>query len=366
MIIYWVTSSLSAFLAWTLRVRDSENLDLRRLAVYIPILPYLLVAMLRSAVGKDTVGEFATYPRIHRLAEAGYDYQSAFDIIAVEPTYYLLNQAIVALGLDIAVLYAVMSAIFLLFLYRFFLDVSANIPLSLLLLMASDLFLFSLSGIRQAAACGIAFYALKFAYARKPIAFLAWIVIAASFHFTAIVFAIFYALARRRVSAVVATVLVAIVAGLYITPGLVRRFNAIYYGTFYFGSKWDIANFNLIPFAITAVVVGAVWLRSRQIFSENPGLVLYANIMVANLFLMAISPLLITPIRLYYLLIPAAFVLIPAVIKSMPSELRVARAVVSVAFIVLMSLQMVYELAIDNDAYGTWEYHSFFEEWISG
>ena len=361
MIVYAIAAALSVLLAIALNVRTSDEINLKRLAVYMPLIPYLAVAILRSGVGKDTAGEWSTYPRVYKLVETGYSYRGVYDIVPIEPLYYWLNRAAVALAADIAFIYATMSAVFLIFMYRFILDKSANIPLSLLLLFASDLFMFSLSGIRQAAACGIAFFALKYAHQRRPWAYFLWIAVAAGFHFTALIFALFYFVNRRRLTVIGAAVLTIMIATLYLTPGLVRRFGAIYYGAFYFGSKWDYSNFNLIPALSAGIMMATALIRSKQILERDRSMQIYTNVMVANFVLMAISPLLITPIRLYFLLIPAAFALAPAIVASIPRKHGAIRLFTATGLVGVTSLQLVYELSIGNDAYSTWNY-----EWIFG
>jgi hypothetical protein len=361
MMVYAIAAILSVILAAVLNVRSCGDINFRRATTYAPLLPFLLVAVLRSAVGKDTVGEWSTYTRVFGMVQAGYSYHDVFSVVRVEPLYYALNWVTVAAGADVDVIYAVMSAIFLIFMYRFILERSVNIPLSLFLLFASDLYVFSLSGIRQAAACGIAFFALRYAQERRPFVYFAWIAVAIGLHFTALLFVLFYFVARRRVSAVGATLLVLVGAVSMLSPDTVRRFSAIYYGAVYFGSKWDYSNFNLIPALVAAVIVLAALARSREIMARDASMQLYFNIMVANLFLMAISSLLITPIRLYFLLIPAAFVLVPATVASIPRTRGPVRLLLATALIGVISLQMVYELAIGNDAYGTWNY-----EWVFG
>lgn len=356
MIVYVVAAGLSAFLAVILKVRSATGVDFRRVATYVPLLPYLLVAVLRSDVGRDTVGESSTYPRVFALVQSGYSYEEIFRSTHIEPIYYLLNWFAVAAGAELFAVYAVMSAIFLIFMYRFILERSSNIPLSLLLLFASDLYMFALSGIRQAAACGIAFYALKYAHERRARRYFTWIAVAVGFHFTALIFIIFYFVARRRLSLTTVTLLLGSGVALMLAPDAVRRFSGIYYGIAYFGSKWDYSNFNLIPAVAAAIVVSAAVARSRQLIDRDPAMQLYLNIMVLNLFLMAISSLLITPVRLYFLLIPAAFVLIPATIDTVPRSRGPIRLIFGCALIAAVSLQLLYELSIDNDAYGTWDY----------
>ncbi|MCV7359271.1 EpsG family protein [Mycolicibacterium fluoranthenivorans] len=363
MIVYGVAALLSMILASALNVRSWDQIDVRRPLVYIPLLPFLAVAVLRSGVGKDTVGEWSTYPRIFEFVESGHSYSDVFSVIRIEPLYYALNWAVTWCGGDAFVIYAIMSAIFLIFMYRFIIEKSTNVPLSLLLLFASDLYMFALTGIRQAAACGIAFYALKYAQSRQPSKYFAWIAVATGFHFTALVFVLLYFFTRRRVTPAGVTILILTGIALALSPGIVREFNSIYYGAVYFGSKWDYSNFNLVPTLITTFVALAALIQSRKIVDRDPSMQLFINITLVNCFLMAISSLLITPIRLYYLFIPAAFVLVPAILESIPygRQRELVRPAVGAILIAILSLQMVYEVSISNDAYGTWSY-----QWVFG
>lgn len=359
MTIYILMALMSALLAYTLNVRSAAHVDFKRMATYLPLMPYLVIAISRFEVGKDTVGELSTYPRVFRLVQSQYSYTEFFQIQPIEPLYYAANWLAFNLGLEISAVYVLMSTIFLGFMYIFIIERSSNIPLSLLLLFASDLYLFGLSGIRQAAACGIAFYATRYAIQRRPIPYLAWIAVATGFHFTAILFVPIYLIANRRITAPAATVVAITAAGLTLVPDQVRRLMGAYYGATYFGGKWDYANFNLAP-AITMAVIALAILACFK-FIHDPSMNIFINICIANLFLMSISSLLITPIRLYYLLIPATFVLVPAIITSIPARLGAVRLLTSTLLIGALSLQLVYEMSMGNDAYGTWQYKSIFD-----
>lgn len=365
MMVYGIATALSVLLAMALNIRSSYDIDLKRVATYIPLAPFLLVAVLREGVGRDTIGESSTYPRVFAFVESGYGYADVFRATNVEPFYYFLNWLAVEFGFGLGAIYAVMSTIFLIFMYRFIVERSVNIPLSLLLLFASDIFLFALSGIRQAAACAIAFFALRWAVDRRPWMYFMWIAVAAGFHYTALAFVAFYFVAGRRLTSVGWAVLGCLAAAATLMPDIVRRISSVYYGSIYFGSKWDFSNFNLVPAISAAVIVIVALVYSERVSDSDRSMLLYINIMIANLFLMVISASLITPIRLYFLLIPAAFVLVPAIIAAIPPARSVERFFVAFTLIAVVSLQLAYEIYLGNDAYGVWTYNWIFgDSWI--
>lgn len=360
MIIYVVAAAAGAILAVFLGVTRSSRVNVHNPVSYVPILPLLGVAVLRTGVGKDTVGVWSTYPLTFELASKGYDYSAASRLVSVEPGYFWINQVAVALHLDVSWIYVLMSVIFLGLIYRFILEYSENIPLSIIILVASDLYLFALSGIRQGAATAIVFYALRFAERRKFLPFVALIVMASLLHFVSIFFVLAYFFVKRRATATVVGLLLGLGALLGLLPSIARSIIGIFYGSAYFGSKWDYSNFNLVPTLICGVIVLFALSRQTAIVSAHPAMQIHVNLMLFNLFLMLISATLITPIRLYFFLIPSSFVLIPAIANAARDRSGFTKMGVSLLLTLVISGQLVYELVSGNDAYGTWQYQSIF------
>lgn len=361
MIVYAAAAVLSAALAYLLGIREAQTVNVRSFRTYVPLLPYLLVAMLRDGVGKDTVGEWSTYPRAHALIADGSSFVELNRQLRIEPGYYVLDQVVVGVGGGPELVYALASAIFLGFTYRFIIEQSPKIPLSLILLFLSDIFMFSLSGIRQAVATAIAFYALKYVTRRQVLPFLAYMALAASFHVSVLIFLPLYLLGSRRIRIRWVAALAVISLVLNAVPAIARSAVGLVYGDAYFGSKWDYANFNLVPAVATAIIAITALAYRRRASEQHPSADLYLVIMVTNAFLMSISATLITPIRFYFLLIPVTFVLIPIILQAARVKTWRQRAALSTMLVTATSLQLAYEVAIGNDAYGTWDYH-----WLLG
>ena len=98
---------------------------------------------------------------------------------------------------------------FALALMFFFLKQNSVLLVVGLLIFFSDLFLYlNLSGIRQALALSITCFSIKFAIDRRFIVFLLFILLAACFHTTAILFLVVYFLPRKRIKWPVALIFI--------------------------------------------------------------------------------------------------------------------------------------------------------------
>lgn len=143
-----------------------------------------LFAALRWGVGTDWNAYYNFYRDLHYPGEPGYNLvNNIFSSLAVNYSAFLFIVNVTALSL-IAI---------------FFLRHS-YIPLFAFLIFYSDLFLYlNFSGIRQAIALSIALIAYQYAERRDLKKFVLFVLVAASFHVSALVFSLVYVLPRQRI-----------------------------------------------------------------------------------------------------------------------------------------------------------------------
>lgn len=99
--------------------------------------------------------------------------------------------------------------------YKAFVKYLDDYPIATLLFMGL-LYYFTMTYLRQTLAVGFAMQACRYAYERKPIPFFLWILVAFSFHNSAIIFAVMYFIPLRKLSpnAIVWIMIVMLIIGM--------------------------------------------------------------------------------------------------------------------------------------------------------
>lgn len=99
--------------------------------------------------------------------------------------------------------------------YRAFVEYLDDYPIATLLFMGL-LYYFTMTYIRQTLAVGFAWQACRYAYERKSVPFFLWILVAFSFHNSAIIFAVMYFIPLRKLSpnAIVWIMIVMLIIGM--------------------------------------------------------------------------------------------------------------------------------------------------------
>ena len=130
-------------------------------AVYfLGFIPLILIGALRAYVGID----YTTYS-LYQIPDVLAGSQTVkfefLDKLVVYLGYYLANQQ------HYFYIFAIFHIILMWFLYKYIVQQSSNVMLSVFLLLTTVFFTFSLSGIRQSIATAIVFYALKYINQKK-------------------------------------------------------------------------------------------------------------------------------------------------------------------------------------------------------
>lgn len=185
-----------------IEVRQGEfgGIEIRRksyYAIFILFMLWFFLAFRASVIGSDTPRYVETFDRIAK--EVGGSRGGFWSNLFVadegsryETGYIVLNR-IVALFTDNSQWILILVATFCMFVcYRFVVNESKEIMLSLFLFVSLRLYYFLMSGLRQAIAIYICLIAYRFIKQRKLIPFILLVILATQFHVTAIVFLIAY------------------------------------------------------------------------------------------------------------------------------------------------------------------------------
>ncbi len=115
-----------------------------------------------------------------------------------DPIYHFTGLLLSKIGFDFYAWKTLIAFVFVCGLYRLLMYHSTNPALSLVVFLALDLFGFSLSGLRQALALGILFFAYPHLKDKHFFRFLILVVLAALFHSTALIFLTAYPIYRLK------------------------------------------------------------------------------------------------------------------------------------------------------------------------
>lgn len=150
-------------------------------------LPAFLVMALRYDVGIDYKH---TYQPVFEVIRATGAYSN------IDFGFVLLNRLVLIFTTDYAGIFILTSFLFSIFTYKAIYQNSKNVPLSVFIMIASSFYFLSMNIVRQAITITIFLYALKFIKERKFWPYLITILIATSFHRTALLYLPIYFLAH--------------------------------------------------------------------------------------------------------------------------------------------------------------------------
>ena len=344
--VYCVAFALSMLLAAAFcRNRKSGS---GAISTWIPILPILLVSVFRYGIGTDY---FWIYEDGYNAVVQGHSWNYG----RFEPGYLAINFIVSYFGGAPFWVFAIMAAIFHYFIYRFILDWSDNVALSLLVLFLGQQWLFSLSGIRQAAAIAIVAYAIKYAQRKEPIRYFILVGLAASIHFTSLVYIPLYWLLTRRFSQV--TVLFLSVGLFTITAAFPNIFSSIadLFGRgAYFFSEYNKQRLYITEFAIAllvAIITLAIQCTNQEFDSKYRPII---NVAVIGLLAASMSAAIPNAERFDMMFTVVYIVLIPALAKYCKSQLSALSLILLLAL--TLGTRLVYDTYVNGDSNGIAEY----------
>ncbi|HEV5251841.1 TPA: EpsG family protein, partial [Streptococcus pneumoniae] len=209
-------------------------------AVYFwGFIPLILIGALRAYVGIDyTTYSLDQIPAV--LAGSQTVKFELLDKLVVYIGYYLANQQ------HYFYIFAIFHIILMWFLYKYIVQQSSNVMLSVFFLLTTVFFTFSLSGIRQSIATAIVFYALKYIKQKKSLHYIIYLGIACLFHSSAVIYILFLVLGKININRFVGFAL-PMIASLFSFSGsefvsriiLHLNFYSEYVGSRYYTGAYD-------------------------------------------------------------------------------------------------------------------------------
>ncbi|MBV1709527.1 MAG: EpsG family protein [Erysipelothrix sp.] len=178
-----------------LKVKDKDKTFLILTGVLIVIFFGLRNGEIRY--GSDLNNYYRTYIDAIHL-----DWNVYFRLYSDDFGFYLLVRILASLIPDPQFMFFAMGFFLIYPTFRFIYKYSRNAFISVLVFMSSGLFIFFLSGFRQSLALVIILYSLDFILKRKFIEFLILILIAFSFHQSAIVFLPMYLILNVKMTTI--------------------------------------------------------------------------------------------------------------------------------------------------------------------
>ena len=247
MIVYLVMLVISLFFASCAgRIRDvQECRNSYRVFTVLSFLPFFIVSAIRYQIGTD----WPIYDEYFYAINSG---TNEFK----EPIFNLVNKIIYALSKDSQWLFVISALQGLSFLFMAVYKQSKYIPFSLLIFFFSTFYFNSLNQIRQGIAMCIFLYAYQYVRQENWKKYFIWIIVAAGFHISALVYLSVYILYKWK--AEIKKHIIAFVVILACMPVLkvllVKVISLTSYG-WYFDSVYASNDFSLAGFLISLLIL---------------------------------------------------------------------------------------------------------------
>ncbi|HGK1099517.1 TPA: EpsG family protein [Streptococcus pneumoniae] len=324
-------------------------------AVYFwGFIPLILIGALRAYVGIDyTTYSLDQIPAV--LAGSQTVKFELLDKLVVYIGYYLANQQ------HYFYIFAIFHIILMWFLYKYIVQQSSNVMLSVFFLLTTVFFTFSLSGIRQSIATAIVFYALKYIKQKKSLHYIIYLGIACLFHSSAVIYILFLVLGKININRFVGFAL-PMIASLFSFSGsefvsriiLHLNFYSEYVGSRYYTGAYDTQH-QLFTIVMCLSVFLLYYIVPKK---EWVNLKLYLNINFVLLLVAIIMPILPTPSRTIYMFVLVHVILIPKLI----SVIKDYRSKVIITMFFVLGYFIFFSITVlQRNAYETLPYHTIFE-----
>lgn len=324
-------------------------------AVYFwGFIPLILIGALRAYVGIDyTTYSLDQIPAV--LAGSQTVKFELLDKLVVYIGYYLANQQ------HYFYIFAIFHIILMWFLYKYIVQQSSNVMLSVFFLLTTVFFTFSLSGIRQSIATAIVFYALKYIKQKKSLHYIIYLGIACLFHSSAVIYILFLVLGKININRFVGFAL-PMIASLFSFSGsefvsriiLHLNFYSEYVGSRYYTGAYDKQH-QLFTIVMCLSVFLLYYIVPKK---EWVNLKLYLNINFVLLLVAIIMPILPTPSRTIYMFVLVHVILIPKLI----SVIKDYRSKVIITMFFVLGYFIFFSITVlQRNAYETLPYHIIFE-----
>jgi len=233
----------------------------RRLSIYktyrftVLLILVLLFGLRDLSVGTDTKAYYYIFQNL--------------ELYGKEPGYFLLMKIVSHLTDNYNVLLLAIGAIMYIFILKSINDYSEDFSLSVFCLIFLGFFPASMNGMRQYIAMAFCFFATRYIIRGQKFKFALFVLVAATFHFSAIVMLAYYPLVRLKRFPYLFLFLLLLMVFLLIGEYHLKLVKLLGYGH-YIGSKY------IIPFTIDKSLFGNIIMR------VVPNLVLFFFLCINN------------------------------------------------------------------------------------
>ena len=324
--------------------------------LWIAMLPLVLTTALRYKVGTDyTFYSENQIPIILGLKKPDY-----WQVIDYEPGFEALVKFCATILHDETWFFPITAIIFMLLVTLYISDLSENQVLSIFILVASCYYNFSFNIIRQTLVTAIFLFSIRFIVRKEPIKYVICILIASTFHKTALVYLLVYFLVNIKISKSVRIMLIPIVSiGQLLIKGLI-----IYIcHTFHFYEGYiDVAlgESSRFPFSLTIIYIIIYLLPVLFVPDEERNTQLgkiYSIIETLSIIIVLCGSIVQESTRIIYMFFPIYIVSIPYWINRMKPDRLYKIFIFSI--IILFLYLFVYYILL-NDYGQTLVYQSIF------
>ena len=256
--------------------KEYKSITSKRIAVIIYILPLFLLTALRDvSIGPDT----SAYYRIFYLIANRDSFMQAFAYSHFEPGYVLLNYIIGKMGGSYYFMQIIISAFIYYSFGKFIFQYSDHIAFSCFLLLANNCVFGTMNVVRMWIVVAILLFEIKPIQQRRLVTCIIITAIAASFHYTALLFLLMYPLAKKIVSIdkIGTMFIIAVAISIAAIPVFTFITNAIgLYQNYLTGTRFDTSDNVAVKISLVVnmcflglATVTHAWENSRDEIIEN-------------------------------------------------------------------------------------------------
>lgn len=339
---------VSAFMNAEVIVKKIELITKRKISIKVTenifkimsFLPLFIISAFRYQVGTDysIIYEdgFVNYTN-------SYNYNEHFEI-----GFKFLNDIIHIFTDNPRWLFIITSFIFCFFIYKAIYDQSEDKIFSVILLLSTNLYFVSLNGIRQAMAIAIFIYCSKYIKQRKIINYMLWVIVAITFHFSAIIYIPLYFIVNLEIESKRQAIFIAIL--FLFRPIVTWLITLIIENTRY--SVYINSSFNTGNISKSLLVINVIILLVINIgYERNKKDIEYR--MYTILELLTVSMLIFSNVlplidRLIWNLSFSTIIFMPNIIKKLGCSKKIQNGI-KIAICVIFIIYMVKTIQINGN-----------------
>lgn len=354
MIVYLIMLSVSVFFAvYAQNTKRYPMLDSSyRLLRACSSLPFIVVSVCRFEVGIDWNYIYSPYyyyinHGITQFKEAGFNFINNFLYLFTEDSWILFA----FVGLITNVLF--MAAIY---------QQSEDIPFSILLYFLMSYYFASLNQIRQMLAMAIFVYSLKYIYARRWKAYMAWVLLAISIHYSSVIYLpVYFIYGKEKSSKQTIAILAGCIAGLpVIKTILVGVVTYTSYG-WYLSSVFAQNNFYLLGFLVNSfyLLLHILYLKRNELAKKKDTISSFmSNMTLLSTIVLLLSAVIPQITRVADGLSVIQIFSIPRMISR--EKNRIVRGLYILSFLSVCTGKFLYDTFI-NQWHGVLPYQTIFQ-----